>query len=95
MKTVKLDYITDPGHGWVKCSWDLARKLDLVDKISSFSYTRNGYFFLEEDCDAPLLLTALKAKGVDVVLVDKPCRHRASKVRSYMRYDKSRPLYRW
>lgn len=95
MKTVTLDHYSDPGHGWLKCSWDLARKLDIVDKISSFSYTRNGYFFLEHDCDAGVLLDALKLKGIEVKIVQKVCKTRASKIRSYTRFDKNRPWWVW
>lgn len=42
----------DPGHGWVRVSIAELCKLGIVDGISSYSYRRGGWAFLEEDCDA-------------------------------------------
>jgi hypothetical protein len=66
MQKLNLVYHTDPGHGWLAVPMDMVRQLGLVDKISDYSYQTPGgqaLAYLEEDCDAPLLLEALKAAG--------------------------------
>ena len=59
----KLRFITDPGHGWLECSLESARRSGA--KISSFSYEdRNkGLAYLEEDCDAPSYLKIVGRYG--------------------------------
>lgn len=42
----------DPGHGWGKVSQDQLKRLGLTfGDFSSFSYRRNEFIYLEEDCD--------------------------------------------
>ena len=53
-------HFTDPGHGWYKVSRKLLRKMNLLDKISSFSYQKNDWVYLEEDCDATIFFDRYK-----------------------------------
>lgn len=67
-KTVELDQVlvlnfhSDPSHGWIESSFYLLDKLNLVDKITPYSYVNlNSHTaYLEEDQDASLFLDALR-----------------------------------
>lgn len=63
---MKLDYIMDPGHGWVKVKRSLLAKLEILPKITPFSYQRGEYVYLEEDLDAPCFRNAAEAAGIEV-----------------------------
>jgi len=66
-QSLTLEFYNDPSHGWVKVSFDLLNKLNLVDKISGFSYVSHydKVAYLEEDCDASLLHQALKKNKIE------------------------------
>lgn len=55
---MKYAFFADPGHGWLKVPLKEIAQLGLEDKISSCSFVRDGYIYLEEDCDIPLFLQA-------------------------------------
>jgi len=60
MKTlVRHEFFEDGQHGWLKVSKSRLKQLGLLDKISSYSYMRKGYVFLEEDVDLSLYVSAL------------------------------------
>lgn len=61
----KFTYYTDPGHGWIKVPRHILIELGIQDRISRYSYQLNYDVYLEEDCDAPLLINALKEKNID------------------------------
>lgn len=84
---MKLFYYQDPGHGWIKVSQSLLNKLAINDKISSYSYMRKDYAYLEEDCDVGILFDALEKKGIKYEVISKVSRNRSSKIRSYNRYQ--------
>jgi hypothetical protein len=61
-KTIRLNWITDPSHGWLKVSRADVKKLGLsADSFSTYSYqsAKGTTYYLEEDSDAPILLKAL------------------------------------
>ena len=69
---ITLHYMTDPGHGWLVVPFGLIRSLEIdVMKVSSYSYMnrRDGLAYLEEDCDAGILLEAADDAGVEVNIV--------------------------
>lgn len=72
----------DPGHGWLKVKRETLRRLNLLPKISPYSYQRGDDVFLEEDGDMDLLWGALKAKGEDLTWRTHHA-DRRSKIRSY------------
>lgn len=83
---MRLPFYTDPGHGWLRVTRTLVDHLGCAQQITPYSYQRGRYVYLEEDCDAPLVLRALKEQGVtDVQLVYREHPHRST-VRSYARY---------
>lgn len=87
MKKLTVNFYSDPGHGWAKVSIEALKKLGIADKISSYSYYRNGFGFLEEDCDFSLLVNACKALGVKFAYKELKA-EKSSKIRSYVHYSK-------
>jgi len=85
MKSIIL--YTDPSHGWAKVTLKELLKLDIIDKISSYSYIHKNrlYAYLEEDCDLSTYLKALDDKGIKFRIIEKHA-NKSSKIRSYSRY---------
>ena len=83
-----LNYYQDPGHGWIKVSRKQLFDLGIHKDISNCSYESHDGMnvFLEEDCDASLLIEALKARGIDYTLKSFHT-DRQSKIRSYPDYQ--------
>jgi len=77
MKTQKLIFHCDRGHGWLEVPREDINALGLADQISAYSYAmasthqRAGMVYLEEDCDATLYLDAAKASGWTIQIVEK------------------------
>jgi hypothetical protein len=86
MKSIIL--YTDPSHGWAKVTLKELSRLNILDKISAYSYIhKNGlYAYLEEDCDLSTYLKALDDKGVKFRMIEKHT-NKSSKIRSYARYQ--------
>jgi len=58
MKT--FHFFADAGHGWMRVKLSDLRNSGVYEKISSYSYKKGDYAYLEEDCDAPLFLDGYK-----------------------------------
>jgi hypothetical protein len=86
MRILKLRRYYDPGHSWVKIKRDLLNKLSISDKISSYSYVRGDYVYLEEDCDLATLWDALEAKNIKPVFINY-FGNRQSRIRNYNSYN--------
>jgi hypothetical protein len=85
MKNLKLNYFTDPGHGWVSIKLQTLIALDIQNKISHYSYIRGKSAYLEEDCDLGLLFSACDSIGLKIDLNTKHTNNR-SPIRSYDTY---------
>jgi hypothetical protein len=85
MKNLKLNYFTDPGHGWVSVKLQTLIDLGIADKISTYSYIRGKSAYLEEDCDLGLLFKECDSRGVKIALTTKHTNNR-SPIRSYATY---------
>ena len=72
----------DPGHGWVKVSRFLLLKLGIENKITSYSYQKGDYVYLEEDCDFSTFYDAM-SKADKVIQVVSRHTDKQSKIRSY------------
>ena len=83
--TLKLNYFTDPGHGWVSVKRDTLAALGIAGQVSTYSYMRGASAYLEEDCDLSLLYNACDAKGIKIELTTKHTNNR-SPIRSYAVY---------
>ena len=85
MKTKLIQVYTDSGHGWAKVKRSELVKYLLCGKISSCSYQKNDYVYLEGDCDLGIYIDALKANGIDYKFKESHTNKR-SKIRSYDRF---------
>ena len=65
VKSKIYDVYADPGHCWLKVKIAELEKLGIEGKITSYSYVRGDNAYLEEDCDAGVLIDALKSRGVE------------------------------
>ena len=65
------DFISDPGHGWLKVPlFDLVES-GVTKQISEFSYLTKEHAYLEEDCDAGTFIEALKKRRINVEFNEK------------------------
>ena len=71
MKTQKLTFHCDRGHGWLEVPRADAIALGIADKISRFSHMGGHSLYLEEDCDASLYLDAAKAAGYTLNITER------------------------
>lgn len=85
MKTRTFEAFSDPGHGWAKVHMKLLVDLGIEDKITSFSYVRGMYAYLEEDCDLTTFVNALNAAGIPFKLRARYAEN-ASRIRNYLGY---------
>jgi len=81
MKTKYYDLYNDPGHAWLKVPRkEVSRAMHL---LTSCSYERGDYVYLEEDCDLITFINLKLNEGVEVL-----CREHISSKRSKIRrYD--------
>jgi hypothetical protein len=87
--TNKFEFYSDPAHGWLKVPKELLFILGIGGSISQFSYDRNGYVYLEEDCDLTRFMGAFKDSfGYLPIINDRRPSKKSSSIRSYERYDK-------
>jgi len=62
---IKLDFISDNSHGWIKVNKNMFKKHNIdIKKISNYSYKDNKNYYLEEDIDATYFLNQLKNKNI-------------------------------
>lgn len=88
MKTEKFSVFSDPGHSWVKVPILLLRELNIVDKITPYSYMYGQFAYLEEDMDWHTWVTAMAEKKPNVQLkYDTKHTNNSSRVRSYDCYN--------
>ena len=83
---MKINVYADPGHAWAKVKKSTLCKLGIADKITTYSYMRGDYVYLEEDCDLSTLVLALRAAGVHFEFNEHVARFKQSKIRSYDYY---------
>lgn len=87
---MKLNFYSDPGHGWLRVPAALLEKLGVVEKVSPYSYMQGPWVYLEEDCDASEFLAAAKREGLAVTFREITSRRNYSKIRSFPQYSPSR-----
>ena len=85
MKTVTFDIYNDPGHGWLKTTRAKLQQLGIAELISTYSYQRGDSVFLEEDCDAGILVSRLRHLGYTVKFREHHADKR-SRIRGYECY---------
>lgn len=85
MKTLKLKFQCDPAHGWLSVKRQLLVDLGILNKVSQYSYQRGKSVYLEEDCDASILLAELRARNIPFELSESHIDKRHP-IRSYERF---------
>jgi hypothetical protein len=95
MRSLTLNFYTDPGHGWAKVNKKVLRDLGIAEQISAYSYQRGDFAYLEEDCDLSRLMAAAQAAGITVKLREYCSRERSSKIRSYRPYRTDTQAAAW
>lgn len=80
----------DAGHGWLRVKTEELKKLGIADKITSCSYIKGNYAYLEEDCDMGTFIDAKFNNIEEKVLFMKNVRisncNNESGIRNYERY---------
>jgi hypothetical protein len=64
---MKLTYISDPGHGWIRVPVSLIFDLGIENQISNYSFvspSKKRWAYLEEDKDAQILISELQKQGI-------------------------------
>ena len=87
---MRLDFYEDPGHGWLAVPLELLDRLQLLDRVSHYSYLRGRLAHLEEDCDASLFLATARQAGLAITFRDVTCADRHSRIRNYDPYSPER-----
>ena len=77
----------DPGHAWLEVPYEEIVLFGLEDKISSYSRQTFDTCFLEEDCDAPLFITAYHSKYQTLINLEEQIYHNDCFVRNLMKYN--------
>ena len=71
MKTQKLTFHCDRGHGWLEVPMSDLEALGIAGLISVYSYAKGDKAYLEEDNDADLYIQGAKAAGWTIQIVEK------------------------
>jgi hypothetical protein len=62
MKVKTLKIFSDSGHAWCKVDRSELIELDILKDISTYSYQKNNFVYLEEDQDLNIYINSLKLK---------------------------------
>ena len=87
---MQLRFNADPGHGWLAVPLELLERLELLDKITGYSYIRGKWAHLEEDCDCSTFFAAARAAGLTITTRGSTCADRLSRIRNYDPYSPAR-----
>tara|TARA_R110000824_G_scaffold154158_2_gene326106 strand:+ start:650 stop:916 length:267 start_codon:yes stop_codon:yes gene_type:complete len=66
MQNTNYTFHSDPGHAWLQVTLSELKELNIMHKISRYSYLDDKNAYLEEDCDCSVFLNAKKEKNQDV-----------------------------
>ena len=78
---------SDPSHSWLKVHFCELMALGIENKISRYSYRRQNWCFLEEDCDAETYLVAFQSEfGQMPKMTEAPTYDNGHPCRSYPDY---------
>ncbi|NDB69442.1 MAG: hypothetical protein EB015_15835 [Methylocystaceae bacterium] len=80
-----FDFISDPGHAWLKVNTRDLFALGLTPgDFSSYSYRRGDDLYLEEDCDASLFIqTYIHKTNSKPKFRERVSKRKYSRVRNY------------
>ena len=80
-KIIKI--YSDSGHAWARIDRIDLIHLNIIDKISKYSYQKNGYVYLEEDSDLSHYVNALNERFKGININYDEITSTKSKIRSY------------
>lgn len=83
---MQFELYSDPSHGWAKVSIKKLLELGISGHISSHSYVKNGWAFLEEDKDLGTFMEAMKKVGQSITFKEHPS-NKTSRIRNYDSYS--------
>lgn len=84
-KEIVVQWHSDPSHGWLKVHRSFLFQLGIANKISHYSYTdgiHGNFVYLEEDYDAPRLMTAAEEQGWKLVFQEEKHTNNSSPIRN-------------
>ena len=87
---------SDGGHSWLAVKRTELIEMGVLDKVTTFSYQKGKTVYLEEDCDLPLFVNALKTK--DITYTFNESYRNNSPIRNYEHFNltfNEIGLYRW
>lgn len=76
------DFIFDAGHGWLKVPRAELVRLGILEEVTSCSYQRDTWVYLEEDVDAKTFIKAKKQHGEKFKYRERNC-NAWNRVRNY------------
>ena len=82
---------SDSSHGWAKVPKSLLKELGIEKSVSSYSYMRDDYAYLEEDCDLALFVKTWETNGNVAEFRFHKQSLKGSKIRSYLSYKPPKP----
>ena len=56
------EFHSDAGHAWLAVPIHHLEELNIANKISTYSYMKDGIAYLEEDCDAGIFIKSFFEK---------------------------------
>lgn len=80
-------FYMDAGHGWCAVKIKTLVELNILNKITPYSYVRGNTAYLEEDCDFTTFVQAYVSKYGIKPLFEIRNTDKRSPIRSYERYD--------
>jgi hypothetical protein len=83
---MKINFYTDPGHGWGAVKRSVLRELGIIKQITPYSYQRGDTVYLEEDCDLPTFCDKILGMGMTYTIEHKHT-DRRHPIRSYDRFS--------
>ena len=86
---MKIRFYADPGHGWGKVKISKLKDLGILDQISSYSYRRGDYAYLEEDSDLGIFCNAMRIKGKTVTF-RAYLSNKSSRIRNYQTFTQGK-----
>ena len=96
--SMTIPFYSDAGHGWAKVHRDTLADFGIEDKITSYSYQRGSWAYLEEDLDVSTLFKAAAEHGVAIKWKEMKPAKTYSRIRTYEHYstwDGTAREYRW
>ena len=75
----------DPGHSWLRVRLTELITLGISTEISSYSYQRGEWAYLEEDCDMDVFVRACEARGRKITIKDHVTNN-SSRIRTFQPY---------